>query len=693
MGPLPERERPAGTAPVAREVDELAADTLGPERTTVGVDLDPVVTPRLLRPDDPMALLRVRVVDVASRQPIAGVNVTFRTLGTAPRTSPSGPPEDQVVDVGLTGGDGIAIQMIPPGVRWEVIVAPEFGRAARIRSEPLAAGEEHDVLLEIVTAPDCVLHGRVIARDTNAPIPDAVVRIEPKHDVVATASDGTFRAEMRSWRDEGLEVRAPGYGPRWIARAPGHETPNRAIDVVLDHGAALQVNVLDPAGMPVSGAIIELRADNRALSPEPVWQGGLRGASSWKDETNSGGVARWTDLPSAVALDARVLRRGRVVHTESAPIVLEAGEQRVLTWHLAATSEVRGTVREENGEVAPRRQLWLQPSLDDRPTILRGASSAVGRRKAVSDAFGRFRFEDVTPGAWWIAPAEADFGRADPAHDPVPLGQRVEVPSTGAAVDVDVTLQRGLVVRGRVLGPDGVTPARSARGLVRAKRHGTGMLVTAQTTNDGEFTLGPLLPGKWTLAAMAPGSTVHRQSEDVEVDAGATNVVLRLRPAVELLVRVVDSQGEPVPSVEVRVTPERWPDLRGDSDADGRARIGGIPPGTVSVGCTLPDGRWGVAGAVPVAADAANEVEVVLQQGVRATFRLAGEAESAALVILRDGATVGGAVLEKGTVAAATLPVGRVLLRLQMGAKFHPDHEVTIAAGTTPEFTFDGAWR
>lgn len=683
----------AAIAPPSRTADAFElADTLAEpdveERSAGVAEIEAPIPVRILRPDDPMALLRVRIVDAERHEPLSEANVTFRKKLDPPRDRALERGAD-IIDVSLTGADGTVLQMVEPGTAVVLLVATPLSRGAQVEVAPLRASEERDVVVELIVAPDHVLCGRVVARDTGKPLADAVVTIEPKHDIISVATDGTFRAATRSWRDRHLEVRAPGYGRRSVSLEPGHETAERALEIVLDRGATLRVRLLDPGDSPVSRAVVELSADGRDLSATPLWKGiAGAGSSTWPADTDENGFSAWTDLPTGVPLRARVLRQRELVHTEPAAIVLDVGEQRELTWHIAATSEVRGVVREANGEVAPRRKLWLQPAQGEKAAILRFGGGAE-KRATTADDSGRFRFRDVPPGSWWIAPAEPEFGHRDPVRDPVSLGQRVEVSDSGAPVDVDVLLQRGLVVRGRVTAPDGVTPSE---GFISARRDG-GLLVHANTNTDGEFVLGPLLPGRWKLLATSQ-FRAYRQSEHLDIDAGATNVVLSLRAAADVRVRVVDEHGTPVPSAEVLISQGRYPSESVKTDSAGIARAAGwFPEGVGAVTCALPDGRWGLVKDVRMSVDAPTEVELRLQPGVRALLRCSTVAPRNGIEVLYDGVSVAQALLAPGRVVAVTLPVGRITLKAVVEGVGAVEREIVVEPGTAPEFTFDGAWR
>lgn len=80
-------------------------------------------------------------------------------------------------------------------------------------------------------------------------------------------------------------------------------------------------------------------------------------------------------------------------------------------------------------------------------------------------------------------------------------------------------------------------------------------------------------------------------------------------------------------------------------------------------------------------------------QGVRALLRCEGAPPRTQVEVLRDGVRVGSATLAPDRAVAVTLPVGRVRLHAVVDGVGSVDREVVVEPGTTPEFTFDGAWR
>jgi hypothetical protein len=110
----------------------------------------------------------------------------------------------------------------------------------------------------------------------------------------------------------------------------------------------------------------------------------------------------------------------------------------------------------------------------------------------------------------------------------------------GESMDgLELALVRGAYVRGRVLDEDEAAVAM-AWVCVSEARDGP-CRVVSYSGEDGTFAAGPLVPGPLHVRA----ERVTRSAE-LDVEAGATDVVLRLHPRDRLSVHVVNADGQPV---------------------------------------------------------------------------------------------------------------------------------------------------
>ncbi|MFQ5845811.1 MAG: carboxypeptidase-like regulatory domain-containing protein, partial [Planctomycetota bacterium] len=148
----------------------------------------------------------------------------------------------------------------------------------------------------------------------------------------------------------------------------------------------------------------------------------------------------------------------------------------------------------------------------------------------------------------------------------------------------DIALERGNVISGRVVGPDGepLAEARVWANTMSARQQGVRMgsqtqrgrnWARARTDADGHFELVGLVAGPFKVTASAPGMV----NRTVDADPQGTPVELRLVAAVPLEGRVTHA-GQPVAGVNVSARRGGdWLDSA-RTDGDGRFRLDQLPP-------------------------------------------------------------------------------------------------------------------
>ncbi|MBU8898806.1 carboxypeptidase-like regulatory domain-containing protein [Corallococcus sp. M34] len=123
------------------------------------------------------------------------------------------------------------------------------------------------------------------------------------------------------------------------------------------------------------------------------------------------------------------------------------------------------------------------------------------------------------------------------------------------------------------------------REQVEQQRGQAPVLARATTAADGTFTLDALPEGKVTVWALSEaGSALAR-----EVASGSEQVSLVLQTSYRVSGRVVDESGTPLPGAQVTVfhrAHSRY--FEGHTGADGRFRVGPLPPGDYSFVVTHP---------------------------------------------------------------------------------------------------------
>lgn len=213
------------------------------------------------------------------------------------------------------------------------------------------------------------------------------------------------------------------------------------------------------------------------------------------------------------------------------------------------SASLRGVLVDQQGQPVPSAELWLlretaagRPGVESCYLQEADASKRVASTRTRRD--GSFRFERIPFGDYWVSPP---FG-APPAEDGLaPVSSLVHVSKTGADAPVTIRAWRGLLVRGTLQRPDG-TPAGAERIISGFSPERAGFLWT-KSDPQGAFALGPLAAEQFYV--VASGSTDDLGSDTAVVDAGASDVVLRLREGARVSGSVVGPEGRPIPGAIV----------------------------------------------------------------------------------------------------------------------------------------------
>jgi protocatechuate 3,4-dioxygenase beta subunit len=247
--------------------------------------------------------------------------------------------------------------------------------------------------------------------------------------------------------------------------------------------------------------------------------------------------------------------------------------------------------------------------------------------QAITDQDGRFAFGKLAPGEYRLDVQKTGFA---PLNEPMTQPRTFTV-AAGQPLSVDLRLQRGGVISGRVLDGTG-EPMTDANVMamrrmpappngVRQPRLLLAPMRGPQQTNDlGEFRIAGLAPGEYVIAATRhgfafgfgapgvpppssasgahttmvttfyPGTADQAGAQMVTVAAGAEtgNIVFTMQsaPAFRVSGIVVDEAGAPIENAMVmlmsdpRNGPMMGPIGSGRSDVNGRFAIDEVPAGT-----------------------------------------------------------------------------------------------------------------
>jgi protocatechuate 3,4-dioxygenase beta subunit len=286
----------------------------------------------------------------------------------------------------------------------------------------------------------------------------------------------------------------------------------------------------------------------------------------------------------------------------------------------SAAGVISGRVVEQ-GVNAPVPDARVQLVVATRPV----AGQPPQTREAYSGLDGTFRFEGLEPGAYRLIVNKPGFVNPGPRDilNPPPL---IRIEAGKASTAAVLTLERGAVITGRVLSPNGQPVSDTRVGVFRrSQRAPDGQLIMAgppATTNDlGEFRLHSLAAGEYFVQAgprpaspMArtapsatmiaptfyPGTTDPATAQPLSVGRGVTltgiEVVLLEAPAFSVRGVVVDDAGRPVENAAVMLLADSAAGMstlaspgRTRTSADGQFRIDGVMAGTYVARASAPD--------------------------------------------------------------------------------------------------------
>lgn len=527
---------------------------------------------------------------------------------------------------GFVRSDGSGRFRIVHGAREEVEIAA--AAPGYLVGEQRGSGPAARERLRLVLEPNAAIAGTVHDAD-GRPLERVEIWLRAVGDGdhwSPWTADGphSLQPRARTWTDARGRFRLPGFraGDRMELRAaaPGFapatafaDAGGQPLRLVLEIGRQVHGRVVGVNGEAVAGARVGLAW---VPSSRPWSQHFVAGRQLFDYETTSDPEGRFAvvDLPPGEydgVIDGRptwALRKLLAIRV-SADEGADLGEvrlERAVTLDLA--------VVDEEGEAVPGAEVSFTVSSDG--SRASGVASYGGGQRPTSDREGRVRLTGLAPGE------PVDFSVRHAQYRPV--GLSAVVPPLEEALEV--VLERGLTIFGRVVSSDGRPASRASVALLQewviahsGGSHSQSSHQGGSADAEGVFEYRGLERSpRLELSATWQGERGKLVLSDVPERGSVGPLEIRLQPASRLRGVVLQASGEPAVGVEVTMRPvggampARGPDeRRATTDATGRFDFVADEAGPVEVSAVREEL---IATARVTLAPGDNELELVLEE-------------------------------------------------------------------------------
>ncbi|HKE01488.1 MAG TPA: carboxypeptidase-like regulatory domain-containing protein [Planctomycetota bacterium] len=548
-------------------------------------------------PDAPKATLTVVVRAAESGLPVAGspvcvgVVANMASIGRRALSTSSEEYASVWYDAhasALADRDGRATFRVPVRRELQVLAGAEpdgldaiaFCDNASAWIEPLEPSAERAVSLDVSSSEAVVYWCRVLAPESDRPVEGLDVQVWDRGRVevrAQTDAQGFFRAEVADPFEPIARVTGRGRSPARVAIARGFPSRDAAQVVRVARAASLEVELVDPNGRAMAGCEVRAMASSSEMGAEGSRHVSQSRPVAWKSVTDERGRCSFDTLPARIDLDIEAGARPAPMYRSSRAIRIEPAT----THHercVVAVGRIDGQFVDADGAPIARHDIGLQRQKD--------VPFEMG---TLTDDAGRFTFDVVPGGTWWVSTRTCDWSGSGCLH--LPVSERVRLTADQPRVDVLMQAARGEFVEGLVFARGGVAEGASVHAETAS---GPRRAADAKTDANGAFRVGPLPAGNVTLTAWAPG---YRRSSPVTEVAGSTDVRLDLLPGAALVGTIRDARTGASVAASVWMRSDRQPRLSEKELAafSGPLRdsfeFGGLEDGEYFLFASTPDGR------------------------------------------------------------------------------------------------------
>ena len=240
---------------------------------------------------------------------------------------------------------------------------------------------------------------------------------------------------------------------------------------------------------------------------------------SFQDDADLDGNYRIDGIDAGARLTIEVRREDEQLWEAPFPVSLSAGEQKRIDIDIEPGHSVAGTLSTPDGIPLPNEELWVRRRTTTAPITIEGESPAA--RKVTTADDGTFRIDDLQRGLWAIGLAPGE-GEAT-AEGESAIAVKTVYFGVGLNRDpglIELIAHSNLEIHGRVVDENGRPRSVEITAMVPRNPHYPAKIV--KSSDDGRFTIGPLLPHTYTLMASTEeglaGHTSARPMDRLEVE-------------------------------------------------------------------------------------------------------------------------------------------------------------------------------